>query len=115
MKGYIVSALVVLALVQLMIEPGQAIKCPEVDGYLTKCVPYLNAGGEPEAACCNGVKSLVAALKTPADKRDACNCVKDAANQLSRMMQPEPLQLANAVLPWISPSPKTSIATSETN
>ncbi|XP_027158732.1 non-specific lipid-transfer protein A-like [Coffea eugenioides] len=65
-----------------MIEPGQAIKCPEVDGYLTGCLPYLSAGGElsPEPARCSGVKSLIAAVKTPADKRDACNCVQEAAN-----------------------------------
>nr|XP_027109694.1 non-specific lipid-transfer protein 11-like [Coffea arabica] len=76
-----------------MIEPGQAIKCPEVDGYLTKCVSYLNAGGEPEAACCNGVKSLVAALKTPADKRDACNCVKEAASHFPNLKDDAALAL----------------------
>ena len=63
-----------------MIEPRRAIRCPEVDGYLTRYVPYLNADGEPAPACCGGVKSLLAAVKTPADKRDACNCVKEAAN-----------------------------------
>ncbi|KAL3516863.1 hypothetical protein ACH5RR_023765 [Cinchona calisaya] len=85
MKGYIVSAIVVLALVQLLIEPGQAINCPQVDIYLARCVPYLREGGEPDPACCSGVKSLIGAVKTPADKRDACKCVKQAANNVPNL------------------------------
>lgn len=84
MKGFIVSVILVLALVQGMVEQGQAITCGQVNGFLAPCIPYLTKGtGDPTDACCGGVKSLVAAVGNVADKRAACGCVKEAASRLS--------------------------------
>ncbi|GMP42642.1 hypothetical protein CsSME_00012311 [Camellia sinensis var. sinensis] len=54
MKG-VVIAMVVLAMIQLMVEPGWAISCGQVDGYLAPCVPYLIRGsGSLAPTCCDG-------------------------------------------------------------
>ncbi|CAI9116892.1 OLC1v1018173C1 [Oldenlandia corymbosa var. corymbosa] len=82
MKGFIVAMLAVLAVVQMMSEPAQAVTCPEVAGHLAPCVNYLTAGGKPGRECCQGVEDLIASVKTQADKRAACNCVKAAATTL---------------------------------
>ncbi|KAG5538719.1 hypothetical protein RHGRI_019321 [Rhododendron griersonianum] len=80
MKG-VVIAIVVLAMVQLMVEPSQAVTCGQVDACLVPCMSYLMAGGTPQPACCEGVKNLKGMASTTADKRAACNCVKAAANR----------------------------------
>ncbi|KAJ8565568.1 hypothetical protein K7X08_008144 [Anisodus acutangulus] len=85
MKGIIISAIVVLTVIQLMFEPGQALTCGQVDASLAPCIPYLTQGGEPGAACCSGVKSLKGLAQTTADKKAACNCVKAAANKYANL------------------------------
>ncbi|XP_060169171.1 non-specific lipid-transfer protein 1-like [Lycium barbarum] len=85
MKGVIISAIVVLAMIQLMFEPAQALTCGQVDASLAPCIPYLNQGGEPGAACCSGVKSLKGLAQSTADKKAACNCVKAAANRYANL------------------------------
>ncbi|XWS45820.1 hypothetical protein CRYUN_Cryun14cG0012300 [Craigia yunnanensis] len=83
MKGDVISVLVVLAMVQFMVKPGQAaVSCQEVNDSLAACVPYLTSGGNPTPACCSGVGKLQKMAPTTADKQAACNCVKDAASRL---------------------------------
>ncbi|KAJ4726418.1 Non-specific lipid-transfer protein [Melia azedarach] len=78
MKSAVILMLVV-ALVQFMVKPGEAVTCGQVDASLASCIPYLMAGGSPSAACCDGVKNLKTITPTTADKRAACDCVKAAA------------------------------------
>ncbi|KAJ8534749.1 hypothetical protein K7X08_016477 [Anisodus acutangulus] len=85
MKSVAVAIVVVLAMVQLIAEPAQAITCGQVDAALASCVPYLTQGGEPGAACCSGVKSLKGMAATTDERRTACNCVKAAANRYSNL------------------------------
>jgi hypothetical protein len=94
MKGVnvviIISMLVVLAMVQLsfMARPGQAmtsLTCEQVGACLAPCIPFLTQGGEPSSKCCEGVKNIKASTPTAQDKRDACECVKAAANHLSNL------------------------------
>lgn len=81
MKGAIISVIVLIAIV-IMAEQGQAaIDCKTVDSALLPCVPYLTGGGDPTKACCSGVTSIKTMSVTPQDKKDACNCVKAAANR----------------------------------
>ncbi|CAL5331288.1 unnamed protein product [Camellia sinensis] len=81
MKG-VVIVMVVLAMIQLMVEPSRAISCGQVDGYLAPCVPYLIGGsGSPAPTCCDGVKNIKGMASTTADKRAACNCMKQAPNR----------------------------------
>ncbi|XP_057497377.1 non-specific lipid-transfer protein 1-like [Actinidia eriantha] len=80
MKGVII-VVVVLAMVQLMVEPGRAISCDQVDASLAPCVPYLTGGGSPALKCCDGVKDIKGMASSTTDKQAACNCVKAAANR----------------------------------
>ena len=80
MKGAII-VVVVLAIVQLMVEPGRAISCGQVDAALAPCMPYLTGGGNPAPKCCDGVKDIKGMASSTADKQTACNCVKTAANR----------------------------------
>ncbi|PKI38002.1 non-specific lipid-transfer protein 1-like [Punica granatum] len=58
-----------------------ALTCSQVTGSLAPCIPYLrNGGGAVPAACCSGIKSLVASAKTTADRQAACQCMKAAAS-----------------------------------
>ena len=84
MKGVVISVLVVLAMVQFMVKPGQAaVSCKEVSVSLAPCISYLTSGaGNPTTACCDGVGKLQKMAQTTADKQAACNCVKDAAAHL---------------------------------
>ncbi|KAK4377435.1 hypothetical protein RND71_003731 [Anisodus tanguticus] len=43
--------------------------------------PYLQGHG-PLGSCCGGVKGLLGAAKTPADRKTACTCLKSAANSI---------------------------------
>ncbi|KAJ8753739.1 hypothetical protein K2173_026415 [Erythroxylum novogranatense] len=81
MKRALVAMLVVIALIQLMAKPGQAVTCGQVDASLAFCIPYLTGGGNPPIACCDGVKTIKAITPTTADRRAACNC-PDAASSL---------------------------------
>lgn len=81
MKGAIISVIVLIAIVA-MAEHGQAaIDCKTVDSALAPCIPYLTGGTAPTKSCCSGVSSIKDMSTTPQDKRDACNCVKTAANR----------------------------------
>ncbi|XVF33614.1 hypothetical protein REPUB_Repub17cG0183300 [Reevesia pubescens] len=81
MKGVVISVLVVLAMVQFMVKPGEAtVSCQDVNDSLKDCIPFLISGaGSPTAACCAGVGRLQNMAVTTADKKAACNCAKDAA------------------------------------
>ncbi|KAF7137517.1 hypothetical protein RHSIM_Rhsim07G0035500 [Rhododendron simsii] len=80
MKGLVI-VMIVLAMVQIMAEPTRAITCGQVDACLVPCMSYLVGGGNPQPACCDGVKNLKGMASTTADKRAACTCVKAAANR----------------------------------
>ena len=80
MNKVIISVLVVLATVQLMVEPSQAVNCVDVDKSLVKCISYLTGAVPlPAEGCCDGVKQLKGMVATTADRRQACTCVKTAA------------------------------------
>ncbi|KAF6168574.1 hypothetical protein GIB67_005186 [Kingdonia uniflora] len=82
MMKKVIAVLLVLAMVQLMVEPSQAIDCISVDKNLIQCISFLKgAVPNPPEACCKGVKTLKDTVTTLADKQFACNCVKNAAAQ----------------------------------
>ncbi|KAI3909605.1 hypothetical protein MKW98_014022 [Papaver atlanticum] len=74
---------VVLAMAYMMVEPTQAaFTCTDVDKCLVQCMPYLvGTAAVPVPACCDGVKQIKGMAITIEDKRQACGCVKDAANK----------------------------------
>uniref|UniRef100_A0A0D9XW80 Non-specific lipid-transfer protein n=1 Tax=Leersia perrieri TaxID=77586 RepID=A0A0D9XW80_9ORYZ len=56
-----------------------AITCGQVNSAVGPCLTYARGGAGPSAACCSGVRSLNSAARTTADRRTACNCLKNAA------------------------------------
>ncbi|XP_058100034.1 non-specific lipid-transfer protein A-like [Magnolia sinica] len=80
MKGAAVCVLMVLAVAQLMVDPGHAITCGDVTKCIGPCVPFLT-GTQPNPgnACCAGVNQLKGLAPTTTDRRAACACVKTAA------------------------------------
>ncbi|OMP02297.1 Plant lipid transfer protein/Par allergen [Corchorus olitorius] len=55
------------------------ITCEEVTYWLFPCISYGVLGGTVSPACCDGVKTSLAACKTVEDLRKKCQCVKDGA------------------------------------
>ncbi|KAJ6878982.1 non-specific lipid-transfer protein A-like [Populus alba x Populus x berolinensis] len=85
MKGSgIISMLVVVAMVQFTVKPGEAITCGDVISDLAACVSYLTGkdGDFPPPPCCAGVSKLKASAVSIADKKAACECVKAAAARI---------------------------------
>ncbi|KAJ6722591.1 NON-SPECIFIC LIPID-TRANSFER PROTEIN B-LIKE [Salix koriyanagi] len=85
MKGAVISMLVLVASVQFMVKPAEAITCGDVDSDLFACVPYLTGkgGDDPPPQCCAGVIKLKNSAVSVADKQAACKCVKAAACRIS--------------------------------
>ncbi|KAJ6872403.1 non-specific lipid-transfer protein A-like [Populus alba x Populus x berolinensis] len=81
MKGSgIISMLVVVAMVQFTVKPGEAITCREVISDLATCVSYLTGKDDfPPPPCCAGVSKLKESAVSIEDKKAACKCVKAAA------------------------------------
>ncbi|KAH7570727.1 hypothetical protein JRO89_XS05G0167500 [Xanthoceras sorbifolium] len=80
----LVSAMAALMLLLLTPESEAAITCSDVLKDLRPCVNYLTNGtGKPPAACCAGAKALSSAVSSPADKKTACGCIKNAAQKMN--------------------------------
>nr|1AFH_A Chain A, MAIZE NONSPECIFIC LIPID TRANSFER PROTEIN [Zea mays]1FK0_A Chain A, NONSPECIFIC LIPID-TRANSFER PROTEIN [Zea mays]1FK1_A Chain A, NON-SPECIFIC LIPID TRANSFER PROTEIN [Zea mays]1FK2_A Chain A, NONSPECIFIC LIPID-TRANSFER PROTEIN [Zea mays]1FK3_A Chain A, NONSPECIFIC LIPID-TRANSFER PROTEIN [Zea mays]1FK4_A Chain A, NONSPECIFIC LIPID-TRANSFER PROTEIN [Zea mays]1FK5_A Chain A, NONSPECIFIC LIPID-TRANSFER PROTEIN [Zea mays]1FK6_A Chain A, NON-SPECIFIC LIPID TRANSFER PROTEIN [Zea mays]1FK len=61
-----------------------AISCGQVASAIAPCISYARGQGSgPSAGCCSGVRSLNNAARTTADRRAACNCLKNAAAGVS--------------------------------
>ncbi|PHT36027.1 Non-specific lipid-transfer protein 1 [Capsicum baccatum] len=75
-----IACLVVLCMV-VAAPHAEALTCGQVAGDLAACLPYLQGQG-PLGGCCGGVKGLLGAAKTPADRKTACTCLKSAANAI---------------------------------
>nr|GMD83823.1 non-specific lipid-transfer protein 1-like [Ipomoea batatas] len=82
---------VLLAAAAVILAPrGEAaITCDAVYSDLNACLNYVMFGGNVPSGCCSGMKTLVAAAKTTADRQSACSCLKSIASnanasQLSR-------------------------------
>nr|XP_009626829.1 non-specific lipid-transfer protein 2 [Nicotiana tomentosiformis]AAM74206.1 non-specific lipid transfer protein [Nicotiana tabacum]BAK19150.1 lipid transfer protein [Nicotiana tabacum] len=73
-----IACFVVLCMV-VVAPHAEALTCGQVQSSLAPCVPYLLGRG-PLGGCCGGVKRLLGAARTPADRKTACNCLKSAAN-----------------------------------
>ncbi|XP_049374834.1 non-specific lipid-transfer protein 2-like [Solanum verrucosum] len=60
---------------------AEALSCGQVTSGLAPCLPYLQGRG-PLGGCCGGIKGLLGAAKTPADRKAACTCLKSAASAI---------------------------------
>ncbi|PKA50561.1 Non-specific lipid-transfer protein [Apostasia shenzhenica] len=79
------AALLVAVMTAALFPAGEAtITCSFVYQSLLPCLGYLQSSGRTvPPGCCSGISSLVAAAKTPADRRAACGCLKTAATGAS--------------------------------
>ena len=77
-------AFVVLMCMAVVGAPiAQAITCGQVTSSVMPCAGYITSGKGPAPACCNGIKSVMAAARTPSDRRTVCNCLKSAAGKFT--------------------------------
>ncbi|KAK8949773.1 Non-specific lipid-transfer protein 1 [Platanthera guangdongensis] len=62
-----------------------ALSCTTVYQSLYPCLSYLQSGGSGVQLeqCCSGIYSLKEAAGTMADRREACTCLKAAAESVS--------------------------------
>ncbi|KAB1768478.1 hypothetical protein FKQ75_29780, partial [Klebsiella pneumoniae] len=74
-------AIAVMLMVVVIDRPAvvEGLTCGQVTGKVGSCLGYLRSGGSPAPACCAGVKGLNALAKTPADRKQACSCLKQLA------------------------------------
>lgn len=84
-RSLILSVLFVVAILQFMVLPGQAMTCDQVDSLLSPCIRYLTHDVEPGPACCNGVRSVKDLAQNTMDKRQVCSCLKEDANRYSNL------------------------------
>lgn len=80
-----VAVAVAVVLMVAVIERAavvESITCGQVTGSVGSCLGYLKTGGKPVPACCNGVRGLNSLARTPADRKQACNCLKTLAGSV---------------------------------
>ncbi|XP_028768315.1 non-specific lipid-transfer protein 1-like [Neltuma alba] len=77
-----VACMMVLCLAVVAAPIAEAVTCGQVTSSLAPCLTYLQRGGAPAPGCCNGVRTLLGAAQTTADKQTVCNCLKNAAGQI---------------------------------
>ncbi|MCE0480881.1 tyrosine protein phosphatase, partial [Datura stramonium] len=76
-----IACFVVLCMVVVAPHAEAALSCGQVQSNLIGCLPYLQGTG-PLGGCCGGVKGLLGAANTPADRQTVCTCLKSAANAI---------------------------------
>ncbi|BAT97573.1 hypothetical protein VIGAN_09105700 [Vigna angularis var. angularis] len=72
----------VVFMVVVSAHMAHAITCGQVTTAVAPCLAYLRSGGNPSGACCNGVSNLNSQAKTTADRRAACNCLKNLSGRV---------------------------------
>lgn len=91
MAGVMKLACLVLA---CMIVAGPitvaALDCNAVSGNLGPCIGYvINGGAVIPEKCCDGVRKLNGMARTTPDRKQACNCIKNAASALGPRLNPQ--------------------------
>ncbi|CAI8600666.1 unnamed protein product [Vicia faba] len=81
-------ACIVLVMCMLVAPMAEAaFSCTTVMTDLGQCLTYLEAANSasPSEPCCAGLKKLLAAAPTVADRHAACNCLKSTAGAISNL------------------------------
>ncbi|KAK2653004.1 hypothetical protein Ddye_012860 [Dipteronia dyeriana] len=82
-KFFKVALIVVLVSISLIPRHVNAeVTCEQITMWLTPCIGYGVLGGVVPAACCEGLKTTIAAKKSKKDRQLGCNCVKDVAAKI---------------------------------
>lgn len=109
-----VAAMLLLLLAAASVSEA-AVTCGQVSSAIGPCIAYARgAGAAPSAACCSGVRGLNAAVRSTADRRAACNCLKTAAARVGGLNAGRAASIPSKCgvsIPYaISPKPPTSTA-----
>ncbi|CAK8575196.1 unnamed protein product [Lathyrus sativus] len=84
--GYFKLASVIIMFMALMYaQNGDAVPCGRISNNLVPCLSYVQNGGYVSPRCCYGIRGLVKAARTTADRRATCACLKSAAVSLKRI------------------------------
>ncbi|TJX12509.1 hypothetical protein E9840_12595 [Tissierella creatinini] len=75
--GVKIACMVVLCMLVSVTFTEAAVSCGGVISSLRPCMGYLKSGGKVPPPCCSGVRGLNSAAKTPADRQQVCNCLKN--------------------------------------
>jgi Protease inhibitor/seed storage/LTP family len=71
-----------LALATTPILTNAAVTCSDVYTDLMPCLGYVQ-GGTMSSSCCSGIRDLMSAASTTADRQTACRCIKSVASGAS--------------------------------
>ncbi|XP_078181176.1 lipid transfer protein 6 isoform X1 [Carex rostrata] len=69
----------ILALATTPILTSAAVTCSDVYTDLMPCLGYVQ-GGPMQSSCCSGIRDLMSAASTKADRQTACRCIKSVAS-----------------------------------
>ncbi|KAJ1408717.1 Plant lipid transfer protein/Par allergen [Sesbania bispinosa] len=76
----ILVALLLLFVASSSLISETKVECDDLVSDLQPCIPYLKGGGDkPSPTCCEGAKALGCVGRNVQEKRDACKCIKAAA------------------------------------
>ncbi|OIW13150.1 hypothetical protein TanjilG_15054 [Lupinus angustifolius] len=84
MKNVLVAFLTWLAILLVIVEPGQSFNFDDATKQLLPCLNYVIGlqGDIPSSECCNGARALQSSTPTTDDRREACEYLKAVASSL---------------------------------
>ncbi|KAL3533680.1 hypothetical protein ACH5RR_007201 [Cinchona calisaya] len=77
-----IVCLVLMCIVVVAPHAKAIITCGQVVNSLRFCISYVTKGGIIPPGCCDGIRSLNSAARTPADRRATCACLKSLASSI---------------------------------
>ncbi|CAL0316764.1 unnamed protein product [Lupinus luteus] len=85
MRNTFVGFLTLVAIMLLIVEPGQSLVCNDLRTQIAPCITYITAkgGNAPSSECCSGVRAIVSSAPTSSDRRNACECLKGVVGAIS--------------------------------
>ena len=93
MAGVKIACLAVLCMVVVVAPYAEAVTCGQVQGSLAQCLGYLKNGGAVSVPCCNGIRAINSAAKTPADRQQTCVCLQQAYKSITGISLPNAASL----------------------
>lgn len=84
MKNLFFSMFFLLSLLFLIAHVTDAtITCGTVTGKAAACLSFATGkDAAPSTACCGGLQQLAQGARTVQDKKDICNCLKNAVKNI---------------------------------
>uniref|UniRef100_A0A0E0IXA6 Non-specific lipid-transfer protein n=1 Tax=Oryza nivara TaxID=4536 RepID=A0A0E0IXA6_ORYNI len=80
----LVALVAVVAAAVVAERASAAVSCGDVTSSIAPCLSYvMGRESSPSSSCCSGVRTLNGKASTTADRRTACNCLKNVAGSIS--------------------------------